>query len=678
MCGIAGILDPDQIDPVDLRRMADSLAHRGPDDVGFYQDEGIGFAFRRLSIIDLATGAQPMSNEDGSVWVMLNGEIYNYAELRERLSAGGHRFRTRSDTEVLAHLYEDKETALVDDLRGMFAFAIWDRSRRRLVLARDHLGQKPLFWARRGRRLYFASEIKAILAVEPRFRKMDPIALHEYLSIRVISSPRSMFESIRKLPPAHVLEVQDGEIDTRRYWSLRYEPKRRLSEDDAIDELHARLRETIEYHLVSDVPVGCFLSGGVDSTLITSLVSSITGQTFKTFSIRVPYGPYDEGPAAQLVAARYGTQHFERSVQADLLAALPELVRCLDEPSDPLSATLYPLAEMTAREVKVVLGGDGGDELFGGYDRYWAIPQVRYFAMLPRAIRSHALGALVRHLPDGFWYKSLSNRLRWLSEVADVEGGYRYARSLSYFYFTPDRRHQLYTPRFERETASFDAEQAIAAWCEDGSVRAWIDRMMLADLMVRLPNHSVMILDRMTMAHGLEARSPFLDHRLAEFTATLPAGLKTRGRNRRYLEMKLAERYVPQEVLQRPKQGLASPLPYIMDAAFAAMFKRYLRDSRLVDAGYLRSEAIEDILQEHLDRRVDHGNRLWLLLNAEIWHRIKIEGQSAEAMGAEMRELLSGPAGEPDFKLAASGSRVLDPMDVYESIDKATPDSIDS
>lgn len=651
MCGIAGILDSGHIDEAVLCRMADSIAHRGPDDSGLHVEDGVGFAFRRLSIIDLSTGAQPLSNEDGSVWVMLNGEIYNYRELRKELQARGHRFRTHSDAEVLVHLYEEKGSDFVRELRGMFAIAIWDRSRRRLVLARDHLGQKPLYWARFGERLYFASEIKAILAVEPRLREVDPIALHEYLSIRVISDPRSMFKGIRKLPPAHVLEADERGIETRRYWSLNYEPKVGLSEEEALEEMDRQLRETIEYHLVSDVPVGSFLSGGVDSTLITALISSITGEPFKTFSLRVPYGKYDEGPAARLVAERYGTEHFEREVKGNLLATLPTLVQYLDEPSDPLSATLYQLAEMTSREVKVCLGGDGGDELFGGYDRYWAIPQVRYYALLPRAMRNRAMAALVRRLPDRFWYKSLSNRLRWLDEVANVNGGRRYARSLSFFYFPPGRRGQLYTDRFRTDTDAFDSEQAIAAWCDDESASAAIDRMMLADLMVRLPNHSIMVLDRMTMAHGLEARSPFLDHRLTEFAATLPASLKVRGNKRRYLEMRLASRYVPTEVLNRPKQGLSSPLPYIMGSAFGAMFGRYLNDSRLVALGLLEQDAIDTLLQEHLSKTEDHANRLWLLLNAEIWYRVKIEEQDTEELSNEMAELLESGLASPSLVL---------------------------
>ena len=618
--------------------MADCLSHRGPDDARIHLEPGLGFGFRRLSIIDLETGAQPVSNEDGTVWVMLNGEIYNYRELRDGLIAAGHEFRTRSDSEVLAHLYEEEGSALVERLRGMFAIAIWDRSRRRLLLARDHLGQKPLYWARRGSRFYFASEIKAILAAEPSLREVDPIALHEYLSIRVIGDPRSMFKGIRKLPPAHVLEVEGSREEIRRYWTLDYEPKSNHSEEEALDELDTQLRETIEYHLVSDVPVGCFLSGGLDSTLITALVSSITGEPFKTFSIRVPYGRYDEGPAARLVAERYGTEHFEREVKGNLLATLPTLVEHLDEPSDPLSATLYQLAEMTAHEVKVCLGGDGGDELFGGYDRYWAIPQVRYFALLPRSIRHSVIGSVLRLMPDGFWYKSLSNRLRWLDEVADERDGRRYSRSLSFFYFPPGRRSQLYTDDFSREVERFDAEQSIATWFDDAPASAAIDRMMMADLMVRLPNHSIMVLDRMTMAHGLEARSPFLDHRLAEYVARLPSSLKVRGRGRRYLQTRLAKRYLPPEIIRRPKQGLSSPLPYVMGPAFAALFEGYLHRSRLVDAGYLREDEMERLTGEHLSGAADHGNRLWLLLNAEVWYRVKIEQESPAELGLEMME----------------------------------------
>ena len=655
MCGIVGIVDPRGVPAETVRRMADAIAHRGPDDATVHVEEGVGFGFRRLAIIDLVTGRQPVANEDGSVHVMLNGEIYNYRELREALVARGHRFRTQGDTEVLVHLYEEMGADLVQELRGMFAFAIWDSRARKLLLARDHLGQKPLYWARRGGRLWFASEIKAILAVAPEFREVDPLALDEYLSLRLIADPRSMFAGIRKLPPANVLELAGGEVRVRRYWNLEFEPKRRLTEADAIAELDERAREAVRLHLVSDVPVGAFLSGGVDSGLVVALMRAVSGGPFKTFSISLPYGEFDEGPAARLVAERYGTEHHAETLDGDLAGLLPKLVFHLDEPSDPLSACLYHLARMTRREVKVALGGDGGDELFGGYDRYYGAQYVRYYAALPRALRKGVVRRILDRAPDGFWYKSLSHRMRWLDDLADATGGRRYARSLGYFYFTPERRASLYTDRFRMLVEGFDSEDAIILWHDDTRVKEALDRMLLADSMVRLPNHPVMILDRMTMAHGLEARSPFLDHRLAEFAASLPPRFKVRGTRRRWLQMKLAERYLPAEVLRRPKQGFSVALPYLMARQFRLLFERYLRDAHLVDAGFLRAEGIRDVLEPHLAGRTDHGNRLWLLLNAELWHRIHIEGRAPEDLSGEVAEALRGTEGRPAEGLALAG-----------------------
>ena len=641
MCGIAGIVDPAEVQPEEVRRMADALAHRGPDDATVHVEPGVGFGFRRLAIIDLVTGRQPIPNEDGSVRVMLNGEIYNYRELKAGLEARGHRFRTVSDTEVLVHLYEELGPELVRELRGMFAFALWDGRRRRLLLARDHLGQKPLYWAQQGSRLIFASEIKGILAVAPELRVMDPLALDEYLSLRVISEPRSMFAGVRKLAAAHVLEFADGAVATRRYWDLRYEPKQRLSEPDALAALDEALRDAVRLHLVSDVPVGAFLSGGVDSGLVTAVMRGVAGVPFKTFSVSVPYGAFDEGPAARLVARRYGTEHHEDTISGDLVGLLPTLVHHLDEPSDPLSACIYHLARMTRREVKVVLGGDGGDELFAGYDRYYGTGYARTYAALPEPVRRNVVRRILDRAPDGFWYKSLSHKLRWLDELAAVDSGRRYARALSYFYFTPRWRAELYTDHLRRLVDGFDPEASITFWQDDGRAKEGLDRMLLADSMVRLPNHSVMILDRMAMAHGLEARSPYLDHRLAEFAATLPVRLKLRGRSRRYLQMKLAERYLPAEVLRRPKQGFSSALAYLMAPHFRALFGRYLPDSHLVEAGFLRRPPIQRMLDAHLAGRTDHGNRLWLLLNAEIWYRMQIESVSRERLSDEVAEALS-------------------------------------
>jgi asparagine synthase (glutamine-hydrolysing) len=640
VCGIAGIADRGGARPEEVARMAARIAHRGPDESTVHVEPGLGFGFRRLSIIDLVTGTQPVPNEDGSIRVMLNGEIYNYQELRDRLVARGHVFRTTGDTEVLAHLYEEKGPDLVLELRGMFAFALWDRPRRKLLLARDHLGQKPLYYAERGERLYFASEIKAILEVEPRLRVVDPEALDEYMAIRVVADPRSMFAGVRKLPPAHLLEWDERGLRTRRYWTLPYEPKLHLGEAEALEALDSEVRDAVRLHLVSDVPVGAFLSGGVDSGIIVGQMRALRTDSFQTFSLGVPYREFDESPAARAVSSKYATDHVDGIVTGDVIGGLPTYVDHLDEPSDPLSACLYQLAALARRHVKVVLGGDGGDELFGGYDRYYGTLYARHYARLPAFVRRRVIRRVLDLAPDGFWYKSLSHQLRWLDELAAVEGGRRYARSLSYFYFTPPRRERLYTEAFRARLGGFDPERSIIAWHDEAGVKEALDRMLLADTMVRLPNHSVMILDRMAMAHGLEARSPFLDHRLAEFAARLPVRLKVRGRRRRYLEMRLAERYIPAEVLRRPKQGFSSALPYLMARQFRALFRHFLDDSHLVGAGYFRSDAISDLLEAHLARRADHGNRLWLLLNAEVWHRIHIEQVPVDVLLDECRDVL--------------------------------------
>ncbi|MGH7557118.1 MAG: asparagine synthase (glutamine-hydrolyzing) [Gemmatimonadota bacterium] len=657
MCGIAGIVDPRGVSADEVRRMADAIAHRGPDDATVHVEDGVGFGFRRLAIIDLVTGRQPIPNEDGSVQVMLNGEIYNYRELRPGLEERGHLFRTRSDTEVIVHLYEERGADLVHALRGMFAIAVWDSRRRRLLLARDHLGQKPLFWARQGERLLFASEIKAILAVAPGLAEVDPRALDEYLTLRVIADPRTMFAGIHKLPPAHLMSWENGEPSIRRWWDLRFEPKPALSEEDALERLDEVVRESVGAHLVSDVPLGSFLSGGIDSGIVAAVAQSLTGEPLKTFSGSVPYRGFDEAPAAAAVARHCGTRHFEYRIGGDIIGLLPTLVHHLDEPSDPLSACMYHLARETRREVKVALGGDGGDERFGGYDRYYALYYVARYARLPAALREKVLRRILDLAPDGYWYKSLSHRLRWVDDLARVEGGRRYARALSYFYFTPRLREGLYTDRFRALVDGFDSEGSIVAWYEDDArVKEDLDRMLLADSMVREPNHPVMILDRMTMAHGLEARSPFLDYRLAEFAATLSTSLKVRGRQRRYLQMRLAERYLPAEVLSRPKQGFNSGLPYMMARQFRDLFQHYLTGAHLVEAGYLRPNAIRDLLVSHLGGRSDHGNRLWLLLNAELWHRIRIEGIPVADLEAEITSLLGRdsaettpgrPAGDP-------------------------------
>ena len=644
MCGIVGTVGPGEVAEARVMRMCDAIRHRGPDDWGTFVEGGVGLGMRRLSIIDLAGGHQPIANEDESVLVILNGEIYNHEAIRRELVARGHRFRTRTDTEVLVHLYEDDGERMLQRLRGMFAFAIWDRRRRRLLIARDHFGQKPLFYTEGGGRLTFASEIKALLADDPGLATLSPFALDQYLTLRFVQAPDTFFERIRSLPPAHFLFWEGGAARVERYWDLAYGPKWTLSEEETLERTDELLGESVALHLTSDVPVGAFLSGGLDSTLIAAQAAKVLGPELRTFSMGIPYRDLNELPAAAAVARRYGTRHFAEEVTPSVGADLPRLISALDEPADPLSICLLHLARMTAREVKVVLGGDGGDELFGGYDRYAAERWLDAYRAVPQVVRDLVAGQVLQRLPDQFTFKSLTHKLRWVDLMARKTGGERYAESLQYFWFNEARRAELYTPGFRARLEGRRPEACLLELYATGNAEDTVDRMMYVDVMSRLPGQSLMILDRATMAYSLESRSPFLDPRFAEFMARVPVRLKVRGRRLRYLERRLGERYLPREVLERKKQGFASPLMYIMDDEVRTLAPALLLRSELVRDGYLEGEAVRRLVEEHLARRRDHGNRIWLLLSAEVWYRRYIGGRSTADLEAELDERGPGAA----------------------------------
>jgi asparagine synthase (glutamine-hydrolysing) len=633
MCGICGWIAAEPIPKDKLIQMTRSLAHRGPDDEGIYLKDNVGLGFRRLSIIDLEGGHQPMSNSDGSVWIIFNGEIYNYQELRQRLLNEGHQFRTNSDTETILHLYERHGTDCLQHLRGMFGFAIWDARRQRLFAARDRLGQKPFYYAARDGQLLFGSEIKALLTADPSLAQLDRAALDEYLTLRLISAPRSMFSEIRKLPPAHYLTFdRESGLKVERYWDLPYEPKVGGSESDLLEELEERLVECIRLHLVSDVPVGAFMSGGLDSTLVVALLRKHKlAEDFQTFSVGLPYGEFDEAPAARLVADRYGTRHHEQEINPSLLGALPRLVRQLDEPSDPLSVCMDLIAQMAREHVKVVLGGDGGDELFGGYDRYYGNRYADHYARVPVALR-RMIGAVLGLIPDGRWYKSPGHQLKWLHRLSNFSGGERYIESLSYFYMNGAYKDSLYGPVMRESAAEFDPGVLMRDAYERAEANDVVDRMLYADCQSRMPDHPVMIQDRMTMAHGLEARSPFMDHEVAEFTARLPAKYKVRGRQLRYIQVQLAKRLLPPELLARKKQGFSSALPYMLKGELNLLYSIFLSDTQLAREGILNQGPIDAMLQEHRAGRADHGNRLWLLVNSEVWYQMFIQGRTEEQL----------------------------------------------
>lgn len=629
MCGISGYVTPHGVAMSDIEKMNGFLSHRGPDDEGMMigSDRKAGLGHKRLSIIDLSSGHQPMTNEDGSLSITFNGEIYNYREIRKSL-VERHEFVTRSDTEVILHLYEEKGVECLKYLRGMFAFAIHDGRNGRVFAARDHFGQKPFYYFHdENGRFAFASEIKSLLALMPELREMDCSALYEYFTLRIITPPRSMFKRVRKLPPGHYLIFENGGLTVQRYWKLNFLPKQQLSFSEATEALHEEIKKTVSYHLISDVPVGAFLSGGLDSSLIVAMMSECGSKGFKTFSGDVPYDRFSEGPYARLVAERYQTHHHEMTISPSLVRLLPKLVWHLDEPSDPLSVCMYCISELARKEVKVVMGGDGGDELFGGYDRYYGNIYVSYYALLPKVIRERIMKPLFDRIPEGFWYRSLSHQLRWIDQLSYFEAGERYAKSLGYFYFSDSFKKELYTETFWKRAGLFDPEANLQEYFDGASADDLIDRMLSVDVMTRMPDHPNMILDRMTMAHGLEARSPFLDHKLAEFCATLDSSFKVKRTQRRRIQVALAKRLLPEALIHKPKQGFSSPLIYLLKDEFLYLFQLFLHDSSLVRDGYLNARIIDRMLVEHLSQKADHGNRLWLICNAEVWYRMHIEGQ---------------------------------------------------
>ncbi|MGH8175745.1 MAG: asparagine synthase (glutamine-hydrolyzing), partial [Steroidobacter sp.] len=535
MCGIAGIISCEPSREAALARMLRALAHRGPDGEGVYEDAYAALGHRRLSIIDLAGGRQPLRNADGSIQLICNGEIYNYQELRRDLTRDGYEFLTNSDCEVIIALYEQYGEKLLDRLRGMFAFALWDAPRRRLIAARDHLGQKPFYYSFNERGFAFASEIKALLAANLEPPRMNLAALDQYLALRLIDAPLSMFEGVHKLPPGCLLRLDADEPPrVRPYWDLAQTPKLQGSEESLLDQLEAQVEESLRLHLVSDVPVGAFLSGGMDSSLLVAMLSrKLKVERLPTFTVGLDYQQYDEAPAARAVANLFGADHHETRATPEITALLPDLVWALDEPSDPLSACTWLLAQFASRHVKVVIGGDGGDELFGGYDRYYGNLYASHYGRVPAALRRRVLAPAVALIPESGWYKSVGHQLRWLHHLSFHSGGARYAASLSYFYFDRERREALFATETQQARLALDAEAAIRNSYERSSGDA-LDQMLYADAKVRLPNHPVMITDRICMAHGLEARSPFMDHKLASFAARLPSALKVRGGSLRY------------------------------------------------------------------------------------------------------------------------------------------------
>jgi asparagine synthase (glutamine-hydrolysing) len=653
MCGICGQYSPAGADQQLLGRMLRAIVHRGPDDEGTYFSGPVGLGSRRLSIIDVAGGRQPISNEDGTVSVVFNGEIYNHQELHAELEARGHRFRTRTDTEVIVHLYEEMGTACVDRLRGMFAFAIWDGPARRLVLARDRLGQKPLFYAERGEDFLFASEVKAILAAGDRPRQLDFESLHHYLSLRFIPPPRTMFREIRKVPPGHVLVREAGRTSVTRYWRLTFGRKASLSPPEVVERLESGLREAVRTHMVSDVPVGALLSGGLDSSIVVAFAAPSGSQPLQTFSIGVKEQDFDELPYARLVADHCRTRHTELRVDIDVLASLPRIIWHMDEPSDPIAACQFASAELAARDVKVVLGGDGGDEMFAGFDRYLGIRHVDRYARLPSWLRRRIIPPLLRKVPDSFGYKSVAQKLRWTDQLSALPGtAERYAAATCFFRFRHDEKQELFGESLWSRLREHDSARVIVDRFNEADSDDTIDRMLYADYTTRLPEHSLMLTDRMAMAHGLELRSPLLDHELVEFMASVPSSFKIRRGQLKYVLRQLATAHLPPTIVKRPKQGFMFPVAYWFRNELGPFLSRFWTSARLLEEGIVRQAYVQRLVEEHRRGQVDHHVRLWMLLNVEVWFRIYMDRRTPSEVTTELLACLAA-SGRPGGPLRA-------------------------
>jgi asparagine synthase (glutamine-hydrolysing) len=613
--------------------MTAALTHRGPDDEGFYFNRGVGLGHRRLSIIDLEHGRQPICNEDGTVWIVFNGEIYNFLDLRQELEAAGHRFKTSTDTEVIVHLYEQHGTDCVRYLRGMFAFAIWDSSRRRLFLARDHVGQKPLFFFHRYGVFGFGSEIKALLRSGCVKAEMDAAAMNHLISLRYLPGTQTLFKGIHKLPAGHWMTVENGQVKTQRYWQLDYTKKLGGSEEEVVSELKRVIQESVKSHLISDVPVGAFLSGGIDSSTVASMMSLSSAKRIQTFSIGVQETDFNELPFARLVADRYNTMHFEKIASNRLVSLLPKLISHMDEIVDPFGFGVFLVAELAKSHVKVVLGGDGGDELFGGYDRYVGNRLVDYYCFIPQTVRKHVFPSLIRLLPDSYGYNSTTQKLRWLNDMSLTSGGDRYAHSMSYLRFTQEAKERLFSPALRRSLdGEFDSTPHILEHFNNSCAKELIDKMLYTDMMTRMPEHLLMLVDHMTMAHSLEDRSPLLDYRVVEFAAAIPTNLKVKGNRLKHVFREVAKEFLPSQLLSRSKQGFSFPLAYWMKSELGNLLEKLFLKSRLAEEGYFHRDYMLELLRQHRFGRVDHNYRLWILLNLELWWRIYIDGTSLDSL----------------------------------------------
>jgi asparagine synthase (glutamine-hydrolysing) len=639
MCGIAGaawVRADRAVSAETVRRMTDALTHRGPDDQGQYFAHvetpsypgsvvGCALGHRRLSIIDVAGGQQPLSNEDGSIWVTFNGEIYNFPTLRRRLEGGGHTLRTNSDTEVLVHLYEDLGVEFLQHLNGMFALAIWDGRSRQLVLARDRLGKKPLVYRHDAGQLLFGSELKAILSVPDVPRAVDPGAIDAYLTYQYVPHPQTIFQGIHKLSPGHYAVYRDGELQVAPYWQPDFRVERERPYEEYAAEVRELLTSAVEIRLQSEVPLGAFLSGGVDSSIVVALMQQLVKEPVRTFSIGFKEPEYDETSYAREVAQHLGTRHEEFRVTPNAIDILPKLVWHFDEPfADSSAIPTWYVSQLTRQHVTVALTGDGGDELFAGYPRYRAADLAAKYDQLPAPIRAFVGAQFWQRLPGSVRQKSPLRRFKRLVGALSQEPVERFLDWSCIFNFA--RRAELYDDAFLATLPAVDPAQFLRTGVLRSAGRDPITAFSLADLTTYLPCDLMTKVDIASMAHSLECRQPFLDYRLVELAAATPVRYKyRRGRGKRIL-LDVFGGLLPQSVGRRAKMGFGVPLDHWFRNELRGYVRDVLLDRRTTERGYFRTDVVQQLIDDHQAGRFDHAYRLWALLVLELWHREWIDG----------------------------------------------------
>jgi asparagine synthase (glutamine-hydrolysing) len=627
MCGICGVISSVTGDPADLeilKSMNQSLFHRGPDDEGYYMDAHACLAMRRLSIIDLVTGQQPIANETGDVWLVYNGEIYNYHQVRTALEQMGHVFKTQSDTEIIVHAYEEYGDNCVKHFNGMFAFALWDVKQCRLLLARDRLGIKPLFYWSNHRKLIFGSELKAVITHPDVPRQIDLNALDLFLSLEYIPGPRTIFQDVYKLPPGHILVYEQGVIELSQYWEVPYDP---VLEDEqtCVEILASLIQEAVRIRLMSDVPLGAFLSGGIDSSTVVGFMSQHNSTPVQTFSIGFEDDSYNELPDSQAVSDYFGTNHHSEILDPDITSLAEKLLAHLDEPlADTSILPTFLVSKLASRDVKVVLSGDGGDELFAGYDTYLADQYSRLYEWIPGAVRSTTFPTLATLLPPQPTKKGFINKAKRWVEGGALEPNLHHARWM--VFLNEVDKAKLFTPEIR---TALDGSSVPALFSDRFREAEQFDRLaqqQYVDVKTYLADDILTKVDRMSMAVSIEARVPLLDYHIVEFALNLPPQLKMKGTRTKIILRKAVQSLLPETVLKKTKQGFSIPMKHWLRSSLKPMMQDLLSVESIRRQGYFNSQMVTTWVQEHLDGRMNHSHRLWSLIVFQHWYRTYCSG----------------------------------------------------